>query len=310
MLSSFIGIGLFVLAWRMISSVSHSISTTIDGLTHLAIESSDIAENMEHSSQQLSSGATQAASSLEETAASLEELSSVVSKNAERARQAASASKSSAVSAETGQTEITRLIQQMSEIAQASKQIETIIGLIEDIAFQTNLLALNAAVEAARAGEQGRGFAVVAEAVRSLAQRSSVAAQDITSLVRSTVTKVEAGAQAASKSRESLTEIVHSVANMASLNGEIASASEEQATGVAQISKAVNQLDQATQSNAAEAERSSHHSQLARQQAIDLQNHVLVLHQSISGLSSDSKRHPVHSLPDRMNIPNRRKTAA
>ncbi len=61
----------------------------------------------------------------------------------------------------------------MTRIEDASRKIEQIIDVIEDIAFQTNLLALNAGIEAARAGEAGKGFAVVAQEVRELAQRSA-----------------------------------------------------------------------------------------------------------------------------------------
>lgn len=202
----------------------------------------------------LSASSTEAAASLEETVASLEELTSMVKMNAENAQEAAKLSANSSSAAESGEKEIRRLIHSMAEISSSSKKIEEIIAVIDDIAFQTNLLALNAAVEAARAGDHGKGFAVVAEAVRALAQRSASAAKDITSLIEKSVSQIDEGGAVADQSGEVLGNIVQSVKKVAALNTEIASASLEQRAGIEQIGKAMNQLDETSQSNAASAE--------------------------------------------------------
>lgn len=205
-------------------------------------------------STEMSASSVEVASSLEETVASLEEITSMISMNSQNGEQAANLSVQSTASAESGEGQVKHLITAMGDIATSSKKIEEIINVIDDIAFQTNLLALNAAVEAARAGEQGKGFAVVAEAVRSLAQRSSVAAKDISGLIRDSVDKVDNGAKLAEKSGAVLKEIVDSIRKVAELNKEISTASAEQAKGIAGISSAMNQIDQATQKNAATSE--------------------------------------------------------
>jgi ABC-type transporter Mla subunit MlaD len=274
---------LLILGYLISSRLVRSLSTVTEKIADSGTQVSSASSQLSSASQQLSAGATEAASSLEETVSSLEELSSMVKLNADNAKEASSLSQSSRKSAEDGESEIRSLIGAMTEISQSSKKIEEIINVIDDIAFQTNLLALNAAVEAARAGEQGKGFAVVAEAVRNLAQRSASAAKDITVLIKESVDKISHGSRIADQSGEVLKNIVTSVKKVSDLNNEIASASAEQSNGISQITKAMNELDQATQRNAASAEETAAASEEMSAQSTELQRLVIDLSVVISG---------------------------
>ena len=159
----------------------------------------------------------------------------------------------------------------MDDINNSSEKIADIITTIDEIAFQTNLLALNAAVEAARAGEQGRGFAVVASEVRNLAQRSAAAAKEIKGLIEDSVQKVETGSDLVNKSGETFDEIVGSVKRVTDIIAEIAAASQRADGGIEQVNKAVTQMDQVTQSNAAQTEELSSTAHALAGQAKELQ---------------------------------------
>ena len=206
--------------------------------------------------------------------------------NSDNAKQAEALSMTSKERAENGETEIKNLIDSMTEISQASKKIEEIITVIDDISFQKNLLALNAAVEAARAGEQGKSFAVVADAVRALAQRSAESAKGISALIRDNVDKIERGMTVADKSGAVLTEIVTSVKKVSDLNGEIATASGEQTTGIQQVGKAMNQLDRGSQENAAASEEIAATSEQISMQAKQMHSLVQDLDILVSGKAS------------------------
>src|ERR1700758_3117777 len=184
----------------------------------------------------------------------MEEMTSTVKQNADNAGQANQLATAARDQAEEGGAAGGRAVSAMTEINASSNKIADIISAIDEIAFQTNLLALNAAVEAARAGEQGRGFAVVASEVRSLAQRSATAAKEIKALIQDSVRKVDAGSELVNRSGHTLTEVVSSVKRVTDIVGEIAAASQQQAVGIEQVTKAMAQMDQVTQTNSAQTE--------------------------------------------------------
>jgi methyl-accepting chemotaxis protein len=230
------------------------------------------ATNLARSSDQISQGAQQQAASLEETAASLEEITATVKQSAQNAQQADQVALGSRDVAERGGTVVSGAISAMDEITKASRRIGDIITTIDEIALQTNLLALNAAVEAARAGEQGRGFAVVASEVGNLAQRSAAAAKEVKSLIQDSLGRIQTGHQLVGESGRALNDIIQSVKSVTHIVGEIASASREQSIGVDQVNQAVSQMDQVTQSNAAQTDQLSHTAQGLAEHAEQLRN--------------------------------------
>jgi len=277
-----IAIGI-ILAAGTLSSLSKAINQVLENLANNARQVNQSANQIASASEGLSQSSTEQASSLEETVATIEELTAMVKINADNANAATKLVEGTQSSAEGGEKRILGLLDAMKTIDADSKKIQEITGVVDDIAFQTNLLALNAAVEAARAGDQGKGFAVVAEAVRSLALRSSEAAKDISSLINSSVERIQDGYVRANESVDSLTEIVSSVKKVSNLNSEIATATVEQSNGITQIGKAMNQLDTVTQSNAAASEEAAASSQELATQAQFLNEVVGKLELAIKG---------------------------
>ena len=222
----------------------------------------------------LSQRTEEQAASLEQTAASMEQMTSTVQQNADNARQANQLAIGARDQAEKGGEVVNTAVRSMAAMTESSKKVADIIGVIDEIAFQTNLLALNAAVEAARAGEQGRGFAVVASEVRNLAQRSATAAKEIKELIRDSVNKVEEGTKLVNQSGETLTQIVTAVKKVSDIIAEIAAASQEQSSGIHQVNKAISQMDEMTQQNAALVEQAASASEALMEQANNLKDKV------------------------------------
>jgi methyl-accepting chemotaxis protein len=233
------------------------LSTIVSGIKSSAESIDTAAKEIAAGNQDLSQRTEEQAASLEETAASMEELTATVRQNAENAKQANQLAATAGQAAQRGGSVVSDVVSTMQSIADSSRRMDEIIGVIDGIAFQTNILALNAAVEAARAGEQGRGFAVVASEVRALAQRSAAAAKEIKGLIQDSGEKVGNGNALVAKAGEAMAEITASVRRVTDIMGEITAASSEQSAGIQQVSETVTQMDQTTQQNAALVEEAS-----------------------------------------------------
>ena len=254
----------------------------------------------------LSSRTEEQASALQQTAASMEQLTGTVKQNADNARQASSLAANASEIASRGNAVVGQVVGTMGDINQSSAKIADIISIIEGIAFQTNILALNAAVEAARAGEEGRGFAVVAGEVRSLAQRSSAAAKEIKALIDTSVERVQAGSALVDQAGRTMTEIIGAVQRVTDIMGEIAAASTEQSSGIDQVARAVTQMDEVTQQNAALVEEAAAAAQSLEDQATKLRTAVAVFQlgdEVSAGAAAGEMQHrpaPVHvHVPER-----------
>ncbi len=249
-------------------------NTTGDRLTDIIGRIREAANTVSTGSNEIAQGNTdlsqrteEQASSLEETASSMEEMTSSVKQTSENASHANELASNAQEKASKGGEVVARAVTAMDEINSSSKKIADIIGVIDEIAFQTNLLALNAAVEAARAGEQGKGFAVVAGEVRNLAQRSAGAAKEIKDLIRDSVEKVDNGTELVNESGTTLTEIVDAVEKVSTMIKEISDAAIEQSAGIEEVNKAISQMDEMTQQNAALVEEASAASETMTEQA-------------------------------------------
>lgn len=225
------------------------------------------ADEVSRGALDLSQRVQEQAAALEETSATMDEMNSAVQNNTDNARQATQVAHEVESKAAQGTEVMQQTIEAMNAIQASSHKISAIVTLIDGIAFQTNLLALNAAVEAARAGEHGRGFAVVASEVRALAQKSAEAAKEITALINENVTRIDQGTRLASESGEMLNSITAAVEQVSQMIEHIAQASGEQAEGVSQVHKAIADIDQVTQQNAALVEQTSAASESMSEQA-------------------------------------------
>ncbi len=257
-----------------LNSAITNLTTTLATVSEAAESVTTGAEEITKGNEDLSQRTSEQASSLEETSSAMEEMTSTVKQNADNAKQANQLAIAARDVANKGGAVTTKAVEAMGEINKSSKKIADIITVIDEIAFQTNLLALNAAVEAARAGEHGRGFAVVAAEVRNLAQRSATAAKEIKGLINESIQRVTDGSELVDQSGKTLAEIVGSVKRVTDIIAEITAASQEQASGIDQVNKAIMQMDETTQQNAALVEEATSASQSMKEQARALMRQV------------------------------------
>lgn len=245
------------IAWLVTRNIERSIRNVTEDLSDTSNNLTTLSRELTTTSNKLAEGSTQQAASIQETSSTLEESSSMVHQTTQNTKEAEVLARKTKDFANKGNSEMLVMLEAMEELKKSSGEIAKIIKVIDEIAFQTNILSLNAAVEAARAGEAGKGFAVVAEEVRNLAQRSAQAAKDTARIIESNIELSEKCLNITDQVSGSLVEINNESGKVSELLGEISTASQEQEIGIAQINKAISQMEHVLQSNASTAQESA-----------------------------------------------------
>lgn len=225
----------------------------LDGSGQIASTATEIRS----ASDDLARRTEQQAASLEESAAAMDELTGAISATSAAMQDLTNSVNRTHSAAKGGGEVVQQAISAMDQIEKGSGEIAKIIGIIDDIAFQTNLLALNAGVEAARVGEHGRGFAVVANEVRSLAQSSAEAAEQIKGLIKNSVAQVSNGVRMVNDVGKALTAIMAQVSETTVVAEKISESSATQNQNLRQINAAITEMSETTQRNAAMVEQSN-----------------------------------------------------
>lgn len=254
-----------------INSLSASIAVLVKEIRLSSDNALGLSAQLASRSADLSVKTEEQSAALVQTASSMEEMASSTKNNADNTRLASTRANDASSCAERGGKLMGQVAKNMQSITDCAEQMREIISIIDGIAFQTNILALNAAVEAARAGDHGKGFSVVAGEVRSLAHRSAEAAKNIKSLIAVTTDNVTQGATVVNEAGQNMQEIVSGASIVSKLMDEIAVSTLQQEKGIAQITLALAELEQVTQSNVSVVDELAGSSDLLKHRVEELQ---------------------------------------
>ena len=212
------------------------------------------AENIANGSKTMFNSGSSLAKSASEQSGTIEEITATVTEIAIQSKQISETAQNAKQLSDNindftgiGGAHMDKMLQAMTQIKDATKAINRIIKVIDEIAFQTNILAINASVEAARSGRDGKGFAVVAHEVRNLAARSAKAAKETDQLIAETIASVNTGSSVASETADALAKIHEAVHKSSPLIDSISVATNEQYIGIEQVNQSIEQAARTTE---------------------------------------------------------------
>ena len=267
-------VGSFVEQFESMHQLGSQMSETLEQINVASEQVAQGSGQLSCGAQALAEGATDQAGAVEELTATVENITEVANNNAAAAEKSYETVREAAEHAGQSREDLERLTEAMQRIDATSKEIQNIIGSIEDIAEQTNLLSLNASIEAARAGEAGRGFAVVAEQIGKLAGDSARAAVNTRDLLGKSLQEVENGNVITEKTVEALNQILETMNRFADAAKGSSESSREQADMLRQVEQGIEQISSVVQSNSASAEETSATSQQLSAQSDELKTLV------------------------------------
>lgn len=298
LLTCLVGLGVMF----AVHQINVQLRSHVNELSESAVQIASAANQVSSSSQSLAQGSSEQAATIEETSSASSEINSMAHRNTENSQSAASLVTESQQGFERANQSLVEMVSAMDSINSSSQKISKIIKVIDEIAFQTNILALNAAVEAARAGEAGMGFAVVADEVRNLAQRCAQAARDTADLIEESIQNSNGGKLKVEQVAAAISSITAESSKIKILVDEINLSSVEQSNGIKHISQSVTQMEQVTQSNAANAEESAAAAEQLNAQAGAMKDVVEILRAMVDGdaasTSSNKNRSAARGLRD------------
>ncbi len=280
-----------------INTLSGNIATLVREIRSSSATAMSLSEQLAARSSALAAKTELQSASLIQTSASMEQMAATTKNTADNTRLANEKANVATLQAKRGGELMGQVANNMHSITECAQQMTEIITMIDGIAFQTNILALNAAVEAARAGDHGKGFSVVAGEVRSLAHRSAEAAKSIKSLIAVTSSNVSQGAMVVAEAEKNMHEIVSGSGQVSKLMDEISTSTYEQEKGIAQITQALTDLENVTQSNVGMVEELSGSSTVLKNQVVELQARTRNFHlePASSAPLFDGQHHPARA---------------
>ena len=267
-------IGDFRVLSESLKSIRNHLTDVMRDISSIAHQVNNGADEVAEGAQDLSQGTMQQKLSINGLVSNITDITEQIQNSAARCNNASELVDRAIGYAEEADRKMEQLSAATKNIDESSTQIGSIVKTIEDIAFQTNILALNASVEAARAGEAGKGFAVVSGEVRSLASKSSQAAQNTGVLINRSTSSVKSGTESTGDAISAMHVISECVQSIKTLMDEIALASVQQSEMIVSVENRIREVSRVIETNSSAAEKSAEVSNELSGQAKTL-NHLI-----------------------------------